>query len=319
MFKNIIVAYKWIRDSYLAKRLRNHCADFRYVWVILLALAFGVFLLSNVWDWQYRRILIVILAASILWSPLNVFGGHTKLGWVLTLIIETALVFLALWLVPNSPLTWSFNQWWCWLLLGGLGALIIMRPMNAVYGLMGTSGSIRLFFFNFVLISLIFSSIYYFGFFKDAGISYDVNQPHIDFQKYAVTAKTDTAKTDSPTIVVSTKRDTVYVEHKLDSTSYTETIIQTHVTRDTLLTLKYQPIDFWQVWRSTILTTLTQESADLLAIATVHNEAMESTNVGLDKEKSELFEWILIFHIIISWIFFGVFISLLYNKFRYES
>lgn len=203
--------------------------------------------------------------------------------------------------------------------LGLFTALVLIRPMNAVYGLMGTSGSIRIFFFNFVIISLIFSSIYYFGFFKDAGISYDVNQPHIDFQKYAVTAKTDTAKTDSPTIVVSTKRDTVYVEHKLDSTSYTETIIQTHVTRDTLLTLQYQPIDFWQVWRSTILTTLTQESADLLAIATVHNEAMESTNVGLDKEKSELFEWILIFHIIISWIFFGVFISLLYNKFRYES
>lgn len=197
--------------------------------------------------------------------------------------------------------------------------LMLIRPMNAVYGLMGTSGSIRIFFFNFIIISLIFSSIYYFGFFKTAGITYDVNQPHIDFQKYAVTAKADTTKTDSPIIIVSTQRDTVYVEHKLDTISYTETIIQTRVTRDTIPVLHYQPIDFWQVWRSTILTTLTQESADLLAIATVHNEAMESTNVGLDKEKSELFEWILIFHIIISWIFFGVFISLLYNKFRYES
>ena len=200
--------------------------------------------------------------------------------------------------------------------------LIILRPMNAVYGLMGTSGSIRIFFFNFVIISLIFSSIYYFGFFKDAGISYDVNQPHIDYQKYAVTAKADTTKTDSLKIIVSTKRDTVYVEHQLDTISYTETIIQTYVTRDTIMPttpLQYQPIGFLQVWRSTILTTLTQESADLLAIATVLNEAMESTNVGLDKEKSELFEWILIFHIIISWIFFGVFISLLYNKFRYES
>ena len=197
--------------------------------------------------------------------------------------------------------------------------------MNAVYGIMGTSGSIRIFFFNFVIISLIFSSIYYFGFFKDAGVSYDVNQPHIDFHKYAVTAKQDTPKTDSLVINVSIKRDTVYVEHKLDTISYTETIIQTRVTRDTIMPpippipLQYQPIDFLQVWRSTILTTLTQESADLLAIATVHNEAMESTNIGLDKEKSELFEWILIFHIIISWIFFGVFISLLYNKFRYES
>lgn len=197
--------------------------------------------------------------------------------------------------------------------------LLCWKPMNAVYGLMGTSGSIRLFFVNFFLITFVFAGVYYYGFFNNAGISYDVNQPHIDFQKYAITVKADTAKTDSPIIIVSAKRDTVYVEHKLDTTSYTETIIQTRVTRDTIPAFHYQPIDFWQVWRSTILTTLTQESADLLAIATVHNEAMESTNVGLDKEKSELFEWILIFHIIISWIFFGVFISLLYNKFRYES
>ena len=225
----------------------------------------------------------------------------------------------AWWFVPRFYPDWIYNWSWCWIMLIGLTALIILRPMNAVYGLMGTSGSIRIFFFNFVIISLIFSSIYYFGFFKDAGISYDVNQPHIDFQKYAVTAKADIAKTDLPIIVVSTKRDTVYVEHQLDSTSYTETIIQTRVTRDTLPAFHYQPIDFLLVWRSTILTTLTQESADLLSIATVHNEAMESTNVGLDKEKSELFEWILIFHIIISWIFFGVFISMLYNKFRYES
>ena len=197
--------------------------------------------------------------------------------------------------------------------------LLLAKPMNAVYGLMGTSGSIPRFFLNFLFITFLFAVVYYWAFFNNAGISYDVNQPHIDFQRYAVTVETDTTKTDSPTIIVSTKRDTVYVEHKLDTISYTETIIQTHVSRDTLPVLQYQPIGFLQVWRSTILTTLTQESADLLSIATVHNEAMESTNADLDKEKSELFEWILIFHIIISWIFFGVFISLLYNKFRYES
>lgn len=197
--------------------------------------------------------------------------------------------------------------------------LLCGKPMNAVYGLMGTSGSIRLFFVNFILITLLFAGVYYYAFFKSAGISYDVNQPHIDFQRYALLTKADTTRSDSPYIIVSTKRDTIYVEHKFDTTSYTETIIQTHVTRDTLPALHYQPIEFLQVWRSTILTTLTQESADLLAFATVHNKAMVSTNVSLDKEKSDLFEWILIFHIIISWIFFGVFISLLYNKFRYES
>lgn len=190
---------------------------------------------------------------------------------------------------------------------------LIWKPLSAVYGLVGTSGSIKLYFFNFIAITFLFSIVYYWGFFKDAGISYDVNQPHIDYLMYAITDKDDTTK-DNPQIIVSEKKDTIYLEHQIDSTSFTETVI--HTTTDTL---HYQPIGFLQVWRSTILTTLTQESADLLAIATVHNEAMESTNVGLDKEKSELFEWILIFHIIISWIFFGVFISLLYNKFRYES
>lgn len=322
MIKNIKLFFKWIWDSYLMKRLRNHYTDFRYIWVILLALASGFILLSPIWDWQYCRIFFVILAAGILWTPVCVICGKTKMSRTLKQVLLLTFILIALGVVSFFPLNWIYNQWWCGILLLGLITLIIMRPMNAVYGLMGTRGSIPIFFFNFIFISLIFSSIYYFGFFMDAGISYDVNQPHIDYQRYAVTAKVDTTKADSPIVIVLTKRDTVYVEHKLDTISYTETIIQTRVTRDTIMPsvpLNYQPIDFWQVWRSTILTTLTQESADLLAIATVHNEAMESTNVGLDKEKSELFEWILIFHIIISWIFFGVFISLLYNKFRYES
>lgn len=251
------------------------------------------------------------------------FNRHRKefkYIWILLLVLAS-ICFLGY----KDAILWSSAYSIIKNLLCIIAALFLIRPMNAVYGLMGTSGSIPRFFLNFLFITFLFACIYYWAFFNNAGISYDVNQPHIDFHKYAVTTKVDTTKTDSPIINASIKRDTVYVEHKLDTISYTETIIQTRVTRDTIMPpippmpLQYQPIDFLQVWRSTILTTLTQESADLLAIATVHNEAMESTDVGLDKEKSELFEWILIFHIIISWIFFGVFISLLYNKFRYES
>lgn len=306
---------EWLTNHMSIRQSINHFKDFWFIWEILLSLAIGVFLFSSVLDWQYSRLFFVILVAIIIWNPLKAICGQTKTRRVIRWFVILMLALGACWFVPHFSPDWIYYRSWCWMMLIGLIALIILRPMNAVYGLMGTSGSIRIFFFNFIIISLIFSSIYYFGFFKTAGITYDVNQPHIDFQKYAVTVKKDT----SPIIIVSTTRDTVYLEHKLDTTSYTETIIQTLVTRDTLPVLHYQPIDFWQVWRSTILTTLTQESADLLAIATVHNEAMESTNVGLDEEKSELFEWILIFHIIISWIFFGVFISLLYNKFRYES
>lgn len=186
---------------------------------------------------------------------------------------------------------------------------LIWRPLGAVFGLIGTSGSIRLFFANFVLITFLFSLVYYYGFFKNAGITYDINQPHIDYQLFADSANSVSAKVPEQSFP---KRDTILLEHQLDSKTFHETVITTD-------SLHYQRIDFVQVWRSTILTTLTQEPADLLVVATIHNAAQKSSNVILNKRKSDLFEWILICHIIVSWIFFGVFISLLYNKFRYES
>lgn len=302
LIKEWLLNHRSIRSSY------DHFNDFWFIWEILLSLALGLVLLYPGFDGIIIRFLLIGLITCILWNPLKAICGQSKKGKVIfVLIIITILAFLLHWSMQLNPQNWIISHWWCRIMLIGLTLLLILRPMNAVYGLMGTGGSIRIFFFNYVLISLIFSTIYYFGFFKDAGISYDVNQPHIDYQLFANNEKEDTA-------IVSEKRDTMFLEHQLDTVSFKESVV--HVSIDTL---HYQSIEFEQVWRSTIMTTLTQEPTDLLNIATVHNEAMESTNVGLDKEKSELFEWILIFHIIISWIFFGVFISLLYNKFRYES
>ena len=115
-------------------------------------------------------------------------------------------------------------------------------------------------------------------------------------------------------IKVVEKRDTIFLEIQKDGTTVKEPFV--HVTRDFLC---YQRIDYLKVWKSTIVSTLTQDASDLLTIASVHNKGIDSSNANLDKKKSEILEWIIIFHIIISWIFFGVFISLLYNKFRYES
>lgn len=217
------------------------------------------------------------------------------------LIITGACAFI------GGSISWTVSKIAIYIFVGLMAVLFLARPMNAVYGLMGTSGSIQLFFFNFLVITLLFAGIYHLTFFKDAGISYDVNQPHIDYQLYSGRPKADTVK-------VSENRDTLFFERQIDTVLFKESII--NVTRDTL---HYQSIDFWQVWRSTILTTLTQEPAELLTATTVHNSGMKNTDSTLDKQKSYLFEWILIFHIIISWIFFGVFISLLYSKFRYES
>lgn len=322
---------EWFKSHTDIRLSIEHYKNFWYIWEIMLMLTFGIVLLSPVLDWYYR-IILSIMIGFVLWGHLkdlcNLLCNKLLCKSCRLYRIETiffSIVFIGLLvLLYTLPLVsnWLYIKWLCVIMLCLLMLLIILRPMNAVYGLMGTSGSIRIFFFNFLLISLIFSLIYYFGFFKTAGITYDVNQPHIDFLMYAAdTAKEDSLMADTTKDVhaefverVSIKRDTVYLEHQSDRISFTEKVI--HITTDTK---HYQKIDFWQVWRSTIMTTLTQESTDLLSIATVHNVAIESTNVGLDKEKSELFEYILIFHIVISWIFFGVFISLLYNKFRYES
>lgn len=308
---------EWFFNHNAFRRSIAHYKYFWFIWEILLAFALGLILLYPVLDWQYSRVLFIAMIVAILWTPLKVVCEQSKIGKkvlcerltigkiAFCVLIATILVLLACRLIPLSPPSWVFNHRWCGIMIIVLTALMLLRPMNAVYGLMGTSGSIRIFFINFVVISLVFSTIYYFGFFKDAGISYCVNQPHINYQFYAY---------NSPCDSVREIRDTVLLEHQSEKLSFKETVV--HVKKDTL---HYQRIEFMRVWRSTIMTTLTQEPTDLFSIASVHNASMESGDVVLDKEKSDLFEWILIFHIIISWIFFGVFISLLYNKFRYES
>lgn len=213
-------------------------------------------------------------------------------------------------IAATLPLNSEF--WWISKIIGYsaiamLFLLLISKPMNAVYGLMGSTGNIKIFFINFILISLIFASIYYWGFFRYAGISYDVNQPHIDYMMFADCDNKDSVK-------IETTRDTIYLEHIIDNKTFKEAVV--HVNTEEL---HYQKISFENVWKSTILTTLTQEPVDLFTNGATYNAAMDKETLHISMQKAKLLHWILILHIIISWIFFGVFISLLYNKFRYES
>lgn len=312
--------YSKVRNSTFLKRMKRLFEKMsNVIWLILIMFVLALLLVPDHWRstlgiFGVAIILLIVLALLypklllfLKWvfnsNAIKRFYGHFKefpYIWVLL-----GALFIIAWLI--SPTYWLFSLKLFGITFALLTALVLIRPMNAVYGLMGTAGSIRLFFFNFLFITLLFSGIYHLAFFKDAGISYDVNQPHIDYRLYAGRPKVDTIK-------ISEKRDTLFFERQIDTIAFKESIVR--ISRDTI---HYQNIDFWQVWRSSILTTLTQEPADLLATASVHNSAMESTDVVVDKQKSSYFEWILIFHIIISWIFFGVFISLLYNKFRYES
>ena len=221
--------------------------------------------------------------------------------WVLLAVLTLGLGLLSL--VED----WQYSRWLCRIILIVLMLFFIIRPMNAVYGLMGTSGSIRIFFINFLIISFLFSIIYYQGFFKDAGVSYDVNQPYVDYGYFKDNeANTKITKIDTLVYVKSRgdgyERDTVYQE----------------------ISVSYQPIGLGEVFRNTVLTSLMQQPTNLFSAASTYNAAIEQNGIGKgssvdNAKKVEDFHWILIFQILISWLFFGVFISLLYNKFRYES
>ena len=190
--------------------------------------------------------------------------------------------------------------------------LLLAKPMNAVYGLMGTTGSIRLFFATFLLITFLFACIYQLGFFQEAGVSYDINQPHIDFGLYAEGTR------EPVTVDIPVQRDTTSVERIVHNPDGTESTLRETVITERHEQLHYQPISFWSTWRNTILTALMQEPVEFFVVASTYNAAIYTGNAVLDSQKADTFQLLLIFQILISWIFFGVFISLLYSKFRYE-
>lgn len=202
----------------------------------------------------------------------------------------------------------SFAAFNCWgvarvVLLAGLVMfflLLLCFPMNSVYGLIGARGSIEVFFLALVLINLVFSGIYYFGFYQRAGICYDINQPHISFDYYR-------PGDPAPAQIY---RDTVYL-HGLQSEDGAIPYFVLEEKHD------YQKVTYGKVLRNTIMTSLMQEPTDLFAATAVYNGAIDCNSV--DESKSNYFHWLLILQILISWILLGVFISILYNKFRYES
>lgn len=239
-------------------------------------------LLIHLKDFPYIWIFFLLLAVA----ALAAFGGH----WNAAKGIGIAAVLL-------------------------LVVLLLAKPMNAVYGLMGTTGSIQLFFATFLLITFLFAGIYQLGFFQEAGITYDINQPHIDYGLYR-------GKVREPvTVRFPVRRDTAVVERieagndeTAEGSRRTETVITERADE-----FHYQPITFWYTWRNTILTALMQEPIEFFAVASTYNAAMDIRDDALNRQKAETIHWLLILQILISWIFFGVFISLLYSKFRYES
>lgn len=219
------------------------------------------------------------------------------------------IIFAALLITAFSSTTfeWTTIKRIVWVILIIFCILFTLHSMNVVYGLIGTKGSVSTYVILLITINLIFSYIYYHMIFKDAGITYDINQPHISYNLFADKPGTTTWTTsgDAVRIKIYNQNDSLV--------SYWTQPGEKH---------NYQKIDKRFVIKNTFMTSLMQEPSDFFAIASTFNRGVddfpEDVN-RLDQQKSELFHWLLILQVFISWIFFGVFISILYNKFRYES
>lgn len=178
------------------------------------------------------------------------------------------------------------------IVMGIFASLFIIKPMQVVYGLIGTHGYIGMFFFLFLLINVVFAGIYYGAFFRKAGISYDVNQPHVEFNIF----KKGCQDVSEMIVLCGSEKETLPVSCT-DSFHY------------------YYRTDFSWVLRNTFLTSLMQEPTDFFSAANtftgkVQNKKDENYLI------SKIFHYFLIFHIMISWILLGVFISLIYQRFR---
>lgn len=220
-------------------------------------------------------------------------------------VILFALLITA---VLSTEYDWETVMHIAWVILIVFCVLVTLHPLNAVYGLIGTKGHVSTYVILLIIINVIFSGVYYHMIFQNAGITYDINQPHISYGLFADKPDTTT------TWPVPGEIERVEIYNQTDSiVSYWNKAGEDH---------HYQKIEYTYVLKNTFMTSLMQEPSDFFAIASTYNKGVDDFPQEVnwqDQQKSELFHWLLILQVFISWIFFGVFISILYNKFRYES
>ena len=199
----------------------------------------------------------------------------------------------------------SLYAWIVYVLLSFFLLVLVTRPMQLVYGLVGTKGDIRKFILMFVYVILSFSGVYYYGFLKDAGVTYNLDVPQIEYCLFSEDNK-DVLRYDYNTIplnkgINSELGQYVYCAHEsLNHNSDSEY----HY---------YKKINYWFGLRQTAISALTSSPSDFFIAATTNYK-----DSSVDCQMTRLFNLLVLFQILISWIFLGVFISLIYQKFRNE-
>lgn len=198
-------------------------------------------------------------------------------------IALAAMLFVSFMDVPNKMLILT-------ILVFIFLAVLIFKPMNIIYGLIGTHGYIGFFFLLFFVVNVVFAGIYYQIFFQNAGVTYDINQPHVEFNLFEF-------DTVSERIVYRSEGIETLPVTNNDTAHY------------------YYRIDFSWVMRNTLLTSLMQEPTDFYSVSSTYT-GVSRNKEDLNYDIAKFFQWFLVFHILVSWILLGVFISLVYQKFR---
>lgn len=238
---------------------------------------------------------------GVLWDNLkskkNRIINHIRDFWVVWLLLGSLLVCSYL---------YGFPKWGIYLIAILFVVYLLRKPMAMVYSLVGGSASIRTFLFNFLLITILFAFVYYGLFFKNAGMCFSGDNTRIDYSIF------EDIK-DRNSIVVRDTVQTSFIEERvLDSLVVSQRVVQTRIDE-----LEYKRVTLGIVIENTLITSLTQDPSDLFYLISDLGESMNA--ISSDAKMTQLFTYILLLHILISWLFLGVFISLVYSKFRYEA
>lgn len=210
------------------------------------------------------------------------------------------VILIAILIVAANDVPWKLS---CLsVLMVVFVVLLLLFPMNVIYSLIGTRGNPRVFFFMFLIINSLFSCVYYWGYFKNAGITYDLNQPHVEFNIFENhRGQVDLAVTSDSLL--------------LDSNTVYYACVGEYLPKNCDTDIRYyHKISYKWVLQNTLLTSFMQEPSGFFSIASVYSGNHDRRDKNIEMAKS--FHWFLVFHILISWIFLGVFISLIYQKVR---
>ena len=188
----------------------------------------------------------------------------------------------------------------------GATCVLVMKPMQIVYGLIGTKGDISKFIIMFAVVVMCFTTTYYNAFFKDSGLTYDVDLPQVEYNLFS----NDIELKDSGIVKTMNQNIDIAIGRYVDCCD--ESFVH-DPDKQCNGCRYYKRITFPFVLRQTFLTSLTTSPTEFFNCVSA-----DYKNNDKNPKYTRLFNLILLYQIIISWIFLGVFISLIYQKFRNE-